>query len=139
MAGGWRNLSNHLAELSVIPSRIATNVAHAITLAFARQFRQGADPYGNPWRALSPTTVRKKGHDLIMIDTGKMQQETRAVPMPGAGIALITVPYAAYHQGPGPYGRPARPVLPNKRELPEAWQAAVAREWKIAFKRTMKG
>lgn len=31
------------------------------------------DPSGEPWQPLAPFTVRKKGHDTILVETGRMK------------------------------------------------------------------
>lgn len=127
---------DNIAELATVPSRITSPVSDAINEEFALQFAQGSDPYGRPWANLRPSTIRKKGHDLIMIDTDETERETRAVPMRGAGIELISTEQAQHHQEPSG-DRPARPVLPNGSDLPQKWQAAIEKELEIAFRKVL--
>jgi hypothetical protein len=136
----WKRLIENLAEIARLPSRITTPIAEKLNVELQKEFNTGADPYGTPWVKLAPSTIKKKkGSTLIMIDTRTMRVGTKAVTLPGAGIALVSVEYAKYHQGKAHDGsRPARPVLPNKSELPERWQQIVALEWSRAFKRTME-
>ena len=137
-SGAFRRLADNLAELAQVPSRVAAPVAADINEELARQFAQGSDPYGQPWQKLRPSTIRKKGHDLIMIDTGETERETRAVPMQGAGIELVSTEQAQHHQTPGDHGRPARPVLPNKADLPISWQKSIEKRTEEAFRKVLK-
>ncbi len=36
-------------------------------------FDDQSDPMGNPWKELSPVTVKKKGHPVILIETNRMR------------------------------------------------------------------
>lgn len=81
----------------------------------------GTDPYGREWAPNAPSTIKKKGHDWVMVDTEATLNATRVRPLPGAGISLRTGPKAAYHlEAHG--SRPARPVLPL-RGVPPTWRA----------------
>lgn len=133
----FRRLAERLGELAQIPSRVTSKAAVRINLEIAKQFAQGTDPYGKPWARLKPATIRKKGHDLILVDTNRMQAETIAIPRRGAGIELVTVGYAGFHQTGTKWMVP-REVLPDRAELPLAWQAIIREELADAFKKVMR-
>lgn len=137
MARGWQKLADNLGRLAQIPSRIARPIATRINVEIQNQFADGKDPYGKAWAPLKPSTVRSKGGDTrILIRTGRGRQETIAIPMSGAGIELVSVDYLGYHMGATSV-RPARPVLPNRSDLPAKWQEIIQDEWRKAFGRTM--
>jgi hypothetical protein len=133
----WKRLDANLAELARVPSRIVKPISATITRLLKEQFKQGMDSYGTPWVPLRPTTIARKGGDTrIMIHTGAMRAQTIAITLAGSGIALVSVPYAAYHQEATP-NRAARPVLPNRASLPITWSTAIQTEWRRAFQSTM--
>ncbi len=134
---GFRDLADRLGELAQIPSRITAPVATAINAELHRQFEDGVDPYGRPWAKLADSTVARKGHDTILVDDGALATETRALPMGGAGIELVSNEVGGYHQS-GTSRMPRRPILPDGSSLPKAWQAAIAEEYAAAFRKVMK-
>lgn len=137
MAGrNWRRLMDHVADLARVPSRIAKPISEKFNAEIQLEFAQGSDPYGFPWKPLAPYTIRKKGHDLIMIQTGETQKLTLAQPLGGAGIELVSTKKAGWNMD-AHGNRPARPVLPHRKELPERWQAIIEAEWKREFQRVM--
>ncbi len=134
----WRRFMENLARLSNVPSRIARPISDRFTVRLKREFKEGADSYGTPWVPLKPSTVKRKGHPLIMIDTGKTRDETRSIVLSGSGIGFLSTSYAGYHMGKsGP--RPARPIFPHKSELPPEWLDDIRVEWGKVFKSTFKG
>lgn len=110
-----------LRELARVPSRASREGALAIEKLWRRSYMASQDPYGNEWAALKPSTIRRKGHDWIMVDTQETLDQTRARALPGAGIALRTGRKAAWHMEPTA-NRPARRVLPAFG-LPATWRA----------------
>ena len=139
----WQRMIDNLGKLIGIPSRITKPIAARLTIELQKEFKQGANSYGSPWVKLKPSTIRKKGGStLIMIDTGKTRDETRAIALPGAGIGFVSTDYAGYHMGPAIMvngkKRPARPILPHRTELPDRWKTIIRQEWERAFKQTMR-
>lgn len=128
---------DNIAELDGIASRISKNVANRIDAELQREFEQGADPYGKQWARLSPATIAKKGHDLILIDTGRTQQQTHARTQSGGGIELVTSDVAVYHQFGNPPRMPAREILPDRPDLPLTWQQIIQEEFEATFRRSM--
>jgi hypothetical protein len=126
-----------LRELAGVPSRVSTKGAAAIERLWRATYRAGHDPYGSPWAKLAASTIRRKGHDRIMVETGATYAETRAKALPGVGIGLTTGYKAAWHMQ-ATENRPARPVVPQ-HGLPATWRAKLraisAREFKSAVRR----
>lgn len=114
-------IRNALRELTRVPSRVASKSALEIEKMWRRSYMASQDPYGNEWPALKPSTIKRKGHDWIMVDTQETLDQTRVRALPGAGIELRTGKKAAWHMQPTA-NRPARRVLPAFG-LPKAWRA----------------
>jgi len=125
---GWDKLAQNLEKLSKIPSQLSKPVAEELNKLINTQFANGQDPYGKPWMKLQPSTIQRKGHDSILIETGKLAAQTVAVPMSGAGIELRSVDYGQFHQSGTRY-MVAREILPGREELPKAWQAVIAKAY----------
>lgn len=88
----------------------------------ARIFGAQTDPLGNPWPALAPSTVARKGHSIIMIDSdrlaasestrshGSSGDEVREAVQTNDGCRIefgSNVEYGPYHNHPYK-NRPAR-------------------------------
>lgn len=121
----FEGIRNALKELTRVPSRVSSKGALEIEKMWRRSYMAGTDPYGNEWAANRPSTIKKKGHDWVMVGGGKRGgqtlEKTRVRALPGAGIALHTDIVASYHMQPTA-NRPARRVLPAFG-LPKAWRA----------------
>ena len=115
------NLERTLARLDMLPRRVATLAAPAITRALKRQFAQGTDPYGRKWKRLA---TGKPSH---LTESGRLRRGTRASPLPGrrAGVRILLghIPIPIYHQT-GTVNMPARKILPE-RGMPRAWSEAL--------------
>ena len=74
-------------------------------------FASGRDALGRRWAGLSPETVRSKGHDRILIDSGNLSESTFVkVTATGTVILGLSDSKAAIHE----YGTrtiPRRPIL----------------------------
>ena len=101
------------------------------------QFAASHDPYGRPWAKLAPATVRKKGHDRILIDTGETAATIQAVPWGSRSVAGVRIRTMGWHQYPTAH-RPARPILPTG-PLPPRWAAAARDALREARDRAIKG
>lgn len=77
-------------------------------------FASRTSPSGDSWPPLAPSTVRRKGHDTILVDTGRLKgslkgesgDSIREVYREGAnnqhGLVFGTaVPYSIFHDGGG--------------------------------------
>lgn len=125
---------DNLAELETVPSRVAKAFAGDVNKFLQDEFAYEHDPYERPFARNAPSTVRRKGFDQPMFETGETARETRAYPMAGAGIQLRSTEKAGYNQEARD-NVPARPVLPNGPELPEAWQDALEKRIDEAMRR----
>ncbi len=130
-------LTTALRELAKVPSRVTAKAAPAIEQMWRRSYLAGTDPYGNAWAPNRPSTIKKKGHDLVMFDTHETFNMTRVRPLPGAGLSLRTGPKAAWHMEPTE-NRPARRVLPAFG-LPKAWRAKLRAIAAAEFQRAARG
>lgn len=131
-------IRNALAEMKQIPAKIAERVALRITKAWRATFAAGQDPYGNPWRPLLPSTLRRKGGDArILRRTDAMFDETRAKPLAGAGVALVAPDPARWHQS-GTAHMAARPVAPAFG-MPAPWRRIAEEEAEKAARGAWKG
>lgn len=74
-------------------------------------FTQGRDALGRPWAQLAPETIRAKGHDRILIDSGDLSQSGFVQRSPTGSV------YLGFSSGLAPiheYGTrtiPRRPIL----------------------------
>jgi hypothetical protein len=107
-------------ELQKIPARVSAEGAPAIERLWRKTYRAGQDAYGKPWAKLAPSTVARKGHDTIMVESKETYNETRVRPLSGAGLQLVTGRKAAWHLEPTA-NRPARPV-PPLNGTPSPWK-----------------
>lgn len=113
-----QGVARSLRELSRVPSYASAEASQSIARLIQYEFATGTDPYGKPWKPLKPSTVARKGHATINVDTHALKDGIQVKPMPGAGIQVtIDADYAAYVQR-------VRPVLPTGR-LPKAWGVAI--------------
>lgn len=105
-------------------------IAHA---SITENFEVGGRPR---WKALAPSTIKRKGHDRILI--GKTGNLSRITMQPGdTEVTLGTNPaarkYAAIHQYGGRAGRnhsaiiPARPYMLLQREDDTEMRATIRR------------
>lgn len=138
MARKFRALSERLAELASIPSRIAPVVAEGINTELQREFAEGSDAYGRPWKPLLPSTVKRKGGDTrILMRTDALSMETRARPSRSAGVEISSLPFGQFHQG-GTKFMVARKVLPDGGDLPLSWQRVIESAQAAAFAQVMQ-
>lgn len=117
-AAAMMGVAKAIRSLAHVPSRASRGASDAIARLIDLQFQTGTDPYGDPWKALKQSTIKKKGHNLIGIDSSDMRDGIDVRPMRGAGVQItIDAEYAAYFQK-------RRPILPT-RGLPRTWQRAI--------------
>lgn len=89
-------------------------IAHGEAEAFVAQ----STPGGEPWEKLSEVTIRRKGHDVILIETSALMVSLVDINGPGNinmtmshGLIFGTdVEYAMFHET-GTSKMPARPVV----------------------------
>lgn len=136
---GFRDLSERLAELEGIPSRVAKEVASGIGALVADEFASGHDAYGRVWSPLLPSTVRRKhGDTRILRRTDKLSAETRVTPSQRSGVEIVSIYYGGVHQAGDPPRMVARPILPDGADLPKAWETLIQNATDRAFKKALK-
>jgi hypothetical protein len=107
-------------ELQKVPARLSTDGAAAIQRMWRKTYRAGQDPYGKPLAKLAKSTIDRKGHDKILIESGDSYDDTRARAMAGSGIQLVLGEKLQWHLEPTE-NRPARIMLPLNG-LPAPWR-----------------
>ncbi len=126
-----------LERLGRIPSRVAARAAPLIDARLREQFATGTDPYGKGWAPLAASTVRRKGFDTILVESGAGRAGTSAATASGAGIRIVLGPHLAFHMLPAK-GRPERKVLPTQG-LPRGWRADIAAVYLEEMGREFRG
>ena len=122
-------LSERLADLASVPSRVSARVSEELGDLMQAEFDSGRDPYGTPWAHLAPATEDRGRSAPPLTDTGAMRDSLRVAPLPRAGVGITIDHPAAPHQTgwSGKQGSgPARPILPERAELPDAWVQVIA-------------
>ena len=122
-------LEDRIADLANIPSRASAEASKEIANLIELEFADGSDPYGKEWQPLSEATLEKGREPPPLTDTWDLRSTIDVQPMRGAGISItLEATYAPPHQT-GWHGKqgsgPARPILPDRDELPETWQEAI--------------
>lgn len=120
-------LTSMIEALANVPSQIDWSDVLISTYDDLRQsaddrWQGEVDPSGEPWQPLAEATVKKKGHDIILIETDRLRQslasrsedsiiELVANGNGQAGISFGTaVEYSHWHMS-GTTRMPARPFL----------------------------
>ena len=136
---GMGQLAERVADLAEVPARVAAKVAPEIEGLIGGEFDAGVDPYGAAWEPLAEATLDKGRAPPPLTDTGAMRASVAVRPLAGAGVGVTIDHPAAPHQTgwSGKQGTgPARPILPERSELPPDWQdvisEAVEREYRRA-------
>ena len=81
-----------------------------------KNWSRGSDALGNSWESLSPTTIERKGHGAILVDSGDLRdnvkQKSEYRTKDKTFILTSSLPYAGAHEfGLPEQGIPARPFL----------------------------
>lgn len=110
-------------EIPKIPSQASLFVANEIEKQIQSDFDAGVNPYGRPWRALAPATLKKGRHPPPLTDTYKGRAGIRVNSSKNAGVTITSsVPYMGIHQTGGGHV-PKRQFLPTKSQgLPSRWR-----------------
>jgi hypothetical protein len=135
------HLADRVADLAEIPSRIAGRVSEEIAGLIQDEFDAGEDPYGTAWKPLAEATLDKGRTPPPLTDTRAMRDSVQVRPMVGAGIQItIGHPSAPHQTGwSGPQGSgPARPILPERAEMPPGWDQAIEEAFEAEFRRRQR-
>ncbi len=125
-----------LDRMARVPSRVAVPAARALETRWRASYAAGTDPYGKPWAPLKPSTVRRKGHATILVETGETFDLTRVLALPGAGIKFTVGPKGFWHLT-ATENRAARPILPLYG-LPATWRADIQAVAQQEFGKALK-
>ena len=131
----FADLAASLRKLSEIPAQVAAGASEKIAAQVQEDFDAGLDPFGNAWEPLAEATLAKGRHAPPLTDSGAMRDSIDVRPMQGAGIS-ITIDDPAVHHQYGTMYMPARPIIPNRSDLPDSWRRAIADAAEEAFERT---
>lgn len=126
-------LEELLGKLAKIPSPVAKDVAPQISALVQKQFKEGTDPYGRPWRKLMRSTLNRGRTPPPLTDTGKLRDGTKAYAIGNAVHVVVGMPYGYFHQV-GTRRMVARRILPQAG-MPKAWNEAL----KTSFRKLAKG
>lgn len=138
---------DRLEDLSRIPSRVAAAVAADLSALVEEGYEEGRDPYGTPWAPLKKLTRQKHG-PTPLTHHGLMREDTHVRPNAGAGVVMDAPFPAAIHmtgagyqtdEDPAPqWGMQARPMFPDRDELPRRWREAIDRRVRDAFAKAVR-
>lgn len=95
-----------------------------IAAAHASYFDQQTDPNGTPWEPLAASTVARKGHSTILVDTNALRTSLTEINGPNnffrtdkrGALFGTTVDYAFWHMR-GTSKMPARPMVGMNDEV----------------------
>jgi hypothetical protein len=132
IAAEMQKIASAIRALTHVPSRASRGAAHSIGQLIDRQFDTGTDPYGKRWKPLKPSTIKRKGHAQIGVDSHRMRDSLEVKPMSGAGVQITAGPeYTAY------FSR-KRPLFPT-HGLPRAWRNAITDALNVEAKAVLAG
>jgi len=99
-----------------------------------RFFDNSVSPSGSKWAKLAPSTIQRKGHDTILVDTGALMKSLTQrgssysirefYRIGQVGVALLfgtSVPYAIFHMK-STGNRPARPMVGLTKDRTDKFQ-----------------
>ena len=127
LTGDWARLQatiRGLRALAKVPARIAVPAAAAIKREIDRSFQGNRDPYGNKWASHASATVRRWGKHPLLRLTGEGFAGIRVVPLPGAGIQVISESEGLAFAQAGTVNEPRRRFLPDDT-MPATWNRAL--------------
>ena len=87
------------------------DIASVVNRNVIERHKTQTDPWGRPLTPLSPVTVARKGHNIILLETGTMRQRHFWRLINPTSVRLWPgVKYAGFHQFG--IGVPRRPIYP---------------------------
>lgn len=99
----WKSLDAQFRAINYEPAMIS--FLGVLETAHQGYFDRSESPGGDPWPPLAPYTVRRKGHDTILVETGRLRSSLtrrgRDAIRETSHRGLIfgtEVPYAYFHQ-----------------------------------------
>lgn len=127
LTGDWARLQatiRGLRALAKVPAQLAVPAAAAIKREIDRGFQGNRDPYGNKWASHASATVRRWGKHPLLRLTGEGFAGIRVVPLPGAGIQVISDSEGLAFAQAGTVNEPRRRFLPDDT-MPATWNRAL--------------
>lgn len=102
-----------------VPKHARKAFAQYVTNDMKRALIAGVDPYGSPHRPLSPITVERKGHGMILYHSGRLLRGMRAVVRGANTLIRDATKYGSYHISGA--GVPVRAWAPING-IPKHWR-----------------
>lgn len=127
LTGDWARLQatiRGLRKLAKVPAQLAVPAAVAIKREIDRGFATNSDPYGNKWANHASATVRRWGKHPLLRLTGAGYADIRVVPLPGAGVQVISPSEGLAFSQAGTVNQPRRRFLPDDT-MPATWNRAL--------------
>lgn len=122
MSSGLAELQRLRAQLRELPgvrARVVKRAVPQIAALVDAQFAGQHDPYGVPWAAHAPETIRRWGSHPVLTLSGAMHGGAQVTSTSDAITVRVDSP-AHFHQG-GTANMTARPVVPDSRGVPPTW------------------
>lgn len=100
----FAELERTFLDLTYQPPLAATE--QLLAREHAERWPRATAPNGRPWKPLRPSTIRRKGHSRILVDTSRLQESVVNPSHPDhvrevldRGLTFGTsVPYGIFHQ-----------------------------------------
>lgn len=115
-----------LRALASVPARAAAAASVEIKSEIEKSFSSNTDPYGKPWPAHAPATVRRWGRHPLLRLTGAGLASIDVRPQRGSGIAISVDSDGLMYAQSGTSNEPRRRWLPDDR-MPRTWRLALER------------
>jgi hypothetical protein len=123
-----------------LPARALRRVADLLAMDLDHEFELGRDPYGDPWAPLSDVTLASGRTPPPLTDTRNMRDSVKVRPKSPSDI-LITIDHPAMPHQTGWNGKsgkgPARPMVPNRDEVPANWAHSIESAVEAEFRRPL--
>ncbi len=126
---GIKRIRSAILELPRAMSQASTDAAENLETVIEVQFQAGVDPYGNPWRPLAESTMRRGRTPPPGTDTEALRA-VHVTPLQHAGVRVtFDEEYAEYFNF-------ARPLVPDYDNFEESsWYNAIV----VAYSDAMLG
>lgn len=116
---GITQIRKAVLELPRLMSRASTDAAEYLEDVIEAQFAAGVDAYGNPWKPLAESTIRRGRQDPPGTDTEAMRA-VHVTPLQSAGVLVeFSEDYASYYAA-------VRPLVPDEGNFEaSSWYKAI--------------
>lgn len=115
-------LERQVVALAQLPRATARAAAPRLDRLVKSQFSRGCDPYGRPWRPITPETRRRRKGSKSgppLTDTGRLRAGTGVKAAQYGAKLVLGAPYGYFAQV-GTKHAPARRIFPQYG-MPAAW------------------